>query len=113
MSPVGKACSNDIPPQIRAFGGRLISLNHRIAVLVISKTMKMARMSMMIPIMSAAAAAIGNRIMHAGYRPLLIDTQSLVQQLPPCIRTLLPVKALDFGYRENGAASESGTSAAS
>jgi hypothetical protein len=36
--------------------------------------MKMARMAMIILIMSVAAAATGNRIVHAGGRPLLIET---------------------------------------
>jgi hypothetical protein len=51
---------------LKALGKGLISLNQRGAVWSISKKMKMTPMTMTILITSVAAAAAGNRLVHAG-----------------------------------------------
>ena len=78
---------------------RRVDITSAIAVLLF---LKIARIATMILITSIAAAITGNRIVHAGNRPL-IETQSRVQHAPSRIQVRRRVKAFDFGYREYGA----------
>ena len=97
MSLVIKAscCTREVKcAQIKPIGGGLISLNER--------NRCFGYFLKIVLITSFAAAITGNRIVHAGNRPL-IETQSRVQHSPSQIQVRYRVKVFGFGFREYGA----------